>query len=455
MGTTNKRAAFYTLGCKLNYAETSSISDSMKREGFEEVGFKEKADVYVINTCSVTNNANRECRRIIRKAKRISPESYVIVVGCYAQLKPQEIAEIEAVDLVLGATEKFKVPEYLAKLEAEFENETAVYSCDIEDANFFTEAFSYGNRTRAFLKVQDGCDYHCAFCTIPLARGQSRSDSISNVVDNARYLARQGVKEIVLTGVNVGDFGKRKDSKQRQETFLELIETLDDITGIDRFRISSIEPNLLEEDIIKFVARSKRFVPHFHVPLQSGSNEILKRMRRRYLRELYAQRVSTIKKWMPHCCIGVDVITGFPTESEEHFQETYEFIKQLDISYLHVFTYSERSNTPALQYEEVVPKPERKKRNKMLRILSNKKRRAFYEQHVGEKREVLFEDANNKGAMYGFTDNYIKVKRSYRPDLTNTLQQVQLDCIEEDRKGMVCMPPQPASFPAKEVADIG
>jgi threonylcarbamoyladenosine tRNA methylthiotransferase MtaB len=433
MSAGQKTAAFYTLGCKLNYAETSSIADQMEKEGYQRVGFKDEADVYVVNTCSVTNNANRECRRIIRKARRQSPHAHVVVVGCYAQLKPQEIAEIDGVDVVLGATEKFEVPKYVRQLEKETSNETGVYSCDIQEANFFTDAFSYGNRTRAFLKVQDGCDYHCAFCTIPLARGDSRSDSINNVVQNARHLAQKDVKEIVLTGVNIGDFGKNTD-----ETFLDLIQALDQVEGIERFRISSIEPNLLTDEIIEFVARSQRFVPHFHVPLQSGCDKILKRMRRRYLSDHYRGRVAQIKKRMPHCSIGVDVIVGFPTETEEDFLETYEFIKALDVSYLHVFTYSERENTPALQYEEVVPKPERKRRNKMLRILSAKKQRAFYEQHLGETRPVLFEDADNSGSMYGYTDNYIKVKRPYTAELANTIQPVQLNEILEDRKGLVC-----------------
>jgi threonylcarbamoyladenosine tRNA methylthiotransferase MtaB len=395
--------------------------------------------VYVINTCSVTANADKECKQIVKSALSISPDAYVVVVGCYAQLKPEEIANIDGVDLVLGASEKFKLLNYLNDLTKRSKAE--VYSCEIEEANFFVDAYSFGDRTRVFLKVQDGCDYNCSFCTIPLARGSSRSDSIENALKNARNIALQDVKEIVLTGVNLGDFGKGVQSLipkaigtkvQREETFFDLVKELDKVEGIERFRISSIEPNLLKDEIIEYVAQSKRFVPHFHIPLQSGSNKLLKAMRRRYQRELYVERVAKIKALMPHCCIGVDVIVGFPGETEEDFLETYNFLNQLDISYLHVFTYSERDNTDAIHLENVVPVAIRKKRNKMLRILSAKKLRHFYEEHLGETRTVLFEMDNKDGFMHGFTDNYIKVKTPYDPDLMRKLKQVTLKALDAD-----------------------
>jgi threonylcarbamoyladenosine tRNA methylthiotransferase MtaB len=423
--------AFHTLGCKLNFSETSAIGRQLKEAGFAKREFKEGADVYVINTCSVTDNADKECRKIVRDALSVNPEAFIVVIGCYAQLKPEEIGAIDGVDLVLGAKEKFNLPNYLNVIT---KRDTAlVNSCEVDDVNFFVDAYSAGDRTRAFLKVQDGCDYSCSFCTIPLARGKSRSDSIFNVLNNARKLAQEGIKEIVLTGVNLGDFGKgNAGGKQHGENFRQLIEELDRIEGIERFRISSIEPNLLKDESIKFVAKSERFVPHFHIPLQSGSNTILKKMKRRYLRELYASRVESIKRHMPHACIGVDVIVGFPGETEHEFMETFNFLQQLDISYLHVFTYSERTNTEALNMSGVVPVNERRKRNKMLRNLSDKKLRAFYEQHVGSVREVLFEHENKNGLMSGYTDNYIKVVLPYQPELCNTIVPVYLESFSAE-----------------------
>ncbi|MCE2772914.1 MAG: tRNA (N(6)-L-threonylcarbamoyladenosine(37)-C(2))-methylthiotransferase MtaB [Bacteroidetes bacterium] len=423
--------AFHTLGCKLNFSETSAIGRQLKEAGFAKREFKDGADVYVINTCSVTDNADKECRKIVRDALHVNPEAFIVVIGCYAQLKPDEIGAIEGVDLVLGAKEKFNLPNYLDVIT---KRDTAlVNSCEVDDVNFFVDAYSAGDRTRAFLKVQDGCDYSCTFCTIPLARGKSRSDSIFNVMNNARKLAREGIKEIVLTGVNLGDFGKgNAGGKQHGANFRQLIEELDQVEGIERFRISSIEPNLLKDESIEFVAKSKRFVPHFHIPLQSGSNTILKKMKRRYLRELYASRVESIKRHMPHACIGVDVIVGFPGETEQEFMETFNFLQQLDISYLHVFTYSERANTEALNMKGVVPVNERRRRNKMLRNLSDKKLRAFYEQHVGSVREVLFEHENKNGMMSGYTDNYIKVILPYQPELCNTIVPVYLDSFSAE-----------------------
>jgi threonylcarbamoyladenosine tRNA methylthiotransferase MtaB len=418
--------AFHTLGCKLNFSETSAIGRQLKEAGFAKREFKEGADVYVINTCSVTDNADKECRKIVRDALSVNPEAFIVVIGCYAQLKPEEIGAIDGVDLVLGAKEKFNLPNYLDVITKR--DTTLVNSCEVDDVNFFVDAYSAGDRTRAFLKVQDGCDYSCTFCTIPLARGKSRSDSIFNVLNNARKLAQEGIKEIVLTGVNLGDFGKgNAGGKQHGENFRQLIEELDHVQGIERFRISSIEPNLLKDESIEFVAKSKRFVPHFHIPLQSGSNTILKKMKRRYLRELYASRVESIKRHMPHACIGVDVIVGFPGETEYEFRETFNFLQQLDISYLHVFTYSERANTEALNISGVIPLNERRRRNKMLRNLSDKKLRAFYEQHVGSVREVLFEHENKNGLMSGYTDNYIKVVLPYQPEMCNTIVPVYLD----------------------------
>lgn len=432
-----KKVAFHTLGCKLNFSETSTIARLFEEQGYQKVDFKQPSDVYVINTCSVTANADKECKQIVKSALNISPEAYVVVVGCYAQLKPEEISNIEGVDLVLGASEKFKLLNYLSDLSKKSKAE--IYSCEIEEANFFVDSYSFGDRTRVFLKVQDGCDYNCSFCTIPLARGSSRSDTILNAVKNANDIAKQDVKEIVLTGVNLGDFGKtnskelsQKSKEIKKETFFDLVKELDKVEGIERFRISSIEPNLLKDETIEFVSQSKRFVPHFHIPLQSGSNKMLKAMRRRYLRELYSERVAKIKSLMPHCCIGVDVIVGFPGETDDDFLETYNFLNELDISYLHVFTYSERDNTDAIHLKEVVPIAIRKKRNKMLRILSAKKLRHFYEQHLGETRTVLFEGDNKEGFMHGFTDNYIKVKTPYNPDLINQTKQVHLKELDAD-----------------------
>lgn len=432
-----KKVAFHTLGCKLNFSETSSIARLFQEQGYEKVDFKETSDIYVINTCSVTANADKECKLIVKSALTANPEAYIVVVGCYAQLKPEEIATIEGVDLVLGASEKFKLLNYLNDLSKKSKAE--VYSCEIEEANFFVDAYSFGDRTRVFLKVQDGCDYNCSFCTIPLARGNSRSDSISNAVNNARKVAAEKVKEVVLTGVNLGDFGKQPNEPglQRKETFHELVRALDQVEGIERFRISSIEPNLLKDETIAFVSASKRFVPHFHIPLQSGSNKMLKAMRRRYLRELYADRVSSIKAHMPHCCIGVDVIVGFPGETDADFLDTYNFLNELNISYLHVFTYSERDNTDAIHLKDSVPVHTRRKRNKMLRILSAKKLRHFYEQHLGETRLVLFEADHKEGFMHGWTDNYIKVKTPHDPSLINQLRMVNLKEIDEKGEMLV------------------
>jgi threonylcarbamoyladenosine tRNA methylthiotransferase MtaB len=427
----SKTVAFHTLGCKLNFSETSTIARSFAEEGYKEVPFGECAAVYVINTCSVTHNADKECKQWVKQALKSNPEGLVIIVGCYAQLKPEEIAKIEGVDLVLGASEKFNITRYLEDLSKQEIGE--VHACEVDEADFYVGAYSIGDRTRAFLKVQDGCDYKCTYCTIPLARGISRSDTLPNVLANARKIAAEGAKEVVLTGVNIGDYGKGEFGNKRHEhTFLELIQALDEVEEIDRFRISSIEPNLLKNETIDFVAQSKRFVPHFHIPLQSGSNFILKQMKRRYMRELYAERVEQIKRVMPNCCIGVDVIVGFPGETEAHFTETYAFLNSLNISYLHVFTYSERDNTEAASFEGVVPYAERKKRARMLRTLSAKKRRAFYESQLGSVHEVLLEGNFKEGYMTGFTDNYVKVKQLWDPSLINTKKVVRLSSIGED-----------------------
>jgi threonylcarbamoyladenosine tRNA methylthiotransferase MtaB len=416
----SKTVAFHTLGCKLNFSETSSLSRTLEAEGFVKTDFEEVADVYVINTCSVTENADKECRQIVRKIQRKAPESLVVITGCYAQLKPQEIASIEGVDLVLGAAEKFNLAHHLKELSKG--NSAKVCSCDIEDLNGFNASYSVADRTRTFLKVQDGCDYNCSFCTIPLARGHSRSDSIANVIENVKVLADAGTKEIVLTGINLGDFGKgNTGGKKKEETFFDLIQELDATEGIDRYRISSIEPNLLSEEIISFVAESKRFMPHFHIPLQSGSNQILGLMRRRYQRELYTERVQQIKALMPHCCIGVDVIVGFPGETDELFEETFQFLHNLDVSYFHVFTYSERNNTLAADMKDVVPQHIRNERNKRLRNLSYQKMRYFTEQHTGQKRAVLFEHVNKNGIMEGYSDNYIRVQAAHTPELENQI----------------------------------
>jgi threonylcarbamoyladenosine tRNA methylthiotransferase MtaB len=426
-----KKVAFYTLGCKLNYSETSTIARSFKNEGFDRVDFSEQADIYVINTCSVTENADKRFKTIVKQAQKSNPKAFVAAIGCYAQLKPQELADVHGVDLVLGATEKFKITDYINDLSKNDFGE--VHSCEIEEADFYVGSYSIGDRTRAFLKVQDGCDYKCTYCTIPLARGISRSDTLQNVLKNAHEISQQNIKEIVLTGVNIGDYGKGEfGNKTHEHTFLDLVTELDKIEGIERLRISSIEPNLLKNETIDLVSKSRAFVPHFHIPLQSGSNEILKRMKRRYLRELYVDRISKIKQVMPHACIGVDVIVGFPGETEACFLETYNFLNELDISYLHVFTYSERDNTEAASYNEVVSMNVRNKRSKMLRGLSVKKRRSFYESQIGTNRKVLFESENKEGYIHGFTENYVKVKTPWNPELVNTLHNVELTKIDDD-----------------------
>jgi threonylcarbamoyladenosine tRNA methylthiotransferase MtaB len=426
-----KKVAFYTLGCKLNYSETSTISRMFEQKGYKKTDFTDTPDIFIINTCSVTENADKKCHKIVREARAISPDAYVAIIGCYAQLKPQEIASIPGVDAVLGAAEKFRLVElldgFVRKPQAE------VFASEVESANTFNTSYSIHDRTRTFLKVQDGCDYSCSFCTIPLARGASRSDSISNIVNTAREIASTEVREIVLTGVNTGDFGIQQG--KREERFIDLVRALDEVEGIDRFRISSIEPNLLSDDIIDFVASSKRFVPHFHIPLQSGSNKILKLMRRRYQRELYVSRVEKIKSVMPHCCIGVDVIVGFPGETHDDFLETYQFLNELNISYLHVFTYSERDNTLAASMENPVSPKDRAERSKMLHILSDKKRRKFYEDHSGGEFTVLFENDIENGMMHGFTENYIRVTAKYDPILINELKSVRLSGINE--KGLM------------------
>ncbi|MCB0400115.1 MAG: tRNA (N(6)-L-threonylcarbamoyladenosine(37)-C(2))-methylthiotransferase MtaB [Winogradskyella sp.] len=426
-----KKVAFYTLGCKLNFSETSTIARRFKDEGFDRVEFSEKADIYVINTCSVTENADKRFKTIVKQAQKVNPEAFVAAIGCYAQLKPEELADVDGVDLVLGATEKFKITDYLNDLTKNDYGE--VHSCEIEEADFYVGSYSIGDRTRAFLKVQDGCDYKCTYCTIPLARGISRSDTMENVLKNAKEISEQGIKEIVLTGVNIGDYGKGEfGNKKHEHTFLDLVTELDKVEGIERLRISSIEPNLLKNETIDLVSKSRAFVSHFHIPLQSGSNDILKKMKRRYMRELYVDRVSKIREAMPHACIGVDVIVGFPGESDDHFLETYNFLNELDISYLHVFTYSERDNTEASEMDGVVPNKVRSKRSKMLRGLSAKKRRAFYEKQIGTTRTVLFEGENKEGYIHGFTENYIKVKAPWNPELVNTLHEVELTKIDED-----------------------
>jgi len=419
-----RSVAFHTLGCKLNFSETSTLSRQLEADGFLKKEFDDKADVYVINTCSVTDNADKECRQIVRRIQRRSPESLVVITGCYAQLKPKEIAEIPGVDLVLGAAEKFNLGMHLRELAKG--DSTKISSCDIEDVNGFHSSYSLNDRTRTFLKVQDGCDYTCSFCTIPMARGKSRSDNIDNVVSNAQQLGEKGVKEIVLTGVNLGDFGnltavpsKGERQFKKSESFYELIQRLDKVDGIERYRISSIEPNLLSKEIIEFVAQSKKFMPHFHIPLQSGSNEILGLMRRRYKKELYAERVEIIKSLMPHCAIGVDVIVGFPSESDTHFKETFDFLHALNISYLHVFTYSERDHTKALEIKPVVPVHVRHERNKTLRNLSYLKMQHFTNQYIGQSRKVLFEDHCKNGLMEGYTDNYIRINTTYRKEWAN------------------------------------
>mgnify|MGYP001006954252 FL=1 len=435
-----KKAAFYTLGCKLNFSETSTISRDFTNEGFQRVDFTDPADVYVINTCSVTENADKRFKSIVKQAQKANPDAFIAAIGCYAQLQPQQLADVDGVDLVLGATEKFNITSYindlLANPDRSASNGAEIHSCEIEDADFYVGSYAIGDRTRAFLKVQDGCDYKCTYCTIPLARGISRSDTLENVLKNAAEISAKGIKEIVLTGVNIGDYGKGEfGNKKHEHTFFQLCQALDEVAGIKRLRISSIEPNLLKNQTIDFVAQSKTFVPHFHIPLQSGSDTLLKLMRRRYMTDLYLDRVARINKTMPNACIGVDVIVGFPGETQELFLETYNFLNQLEVSYLHVFTYSERENTPAATMEGVVPKNIRAKRSKMLRGLSAKKRRAFYESQLGNTLTVLFEGENKQGYIHGFTQNYVKVKHPWNPELVNTLKEVTLLEIDED--GMV------------------
>ena len=427
----NKKVAFYTLGCKLNFSETSTIARNFENEGFNRVDFNEKADIYVINTCSVTDNADKRFKSIVKNALKKNEDAFLIAVGCYAQLKPEELANVDGVDLVLGATEKFNVTSYINDLSKN--NVGEVHSCEISDADFYVGSYSIGDRTRAFLKVQDGCDYKCTYCTIPLARGISRSDTLQNVLNNAKEISSKGIKEIVLTGVNIGDYGKGEfGNKKHAHTFLELVKELDQVNGIHRLRISSIEPNLLKDETINFVAKSNSFVPHFHIPLQSGSDKLLKKMKRRYLSDTYTNRVARIKQVMPNACIGVDVIVGFPGETDELFLETYNYLNELDISYLHVFTYSERPNTEAINMAGVVPKKTRAKRSKMLRGLSAKKRRAFYESQLGNTLTVLFESENKEGYIHGFTENYVKVKTPWNPELVNTLQSIKLTNIDDD-----------------------
>jgi len=427
----DKKVAFYTLGCKLNFSETSTIARNFVSEGFNRVDFDEKADIYVINTCSVTDNADKRFKTIVKNALKKNEDAFLIAVGCYAQLKPEELAAVDGVDLVLGATEKFNVTSYINDLTKNQHGE--VHSCEISEADFYVGSYSIGDRTRAFLKVQDGCDYKCTYCTIPLARGISRSDTVENVLKNAAEISKRGIKEIVLTGVNIGDYGKGEfGNKKHEHTFLDLVKQLDKVTGIHRLRISSIEPNLLQDETIDFVSKSNTFVPHFHIPLQSGSDDLLKKMKRRYLRDTYTNRVQKIKKVMPNACIGVDVIVGFPGETEKHFLDTYHYLNDLDISYLHVFTYSERANTEAVLMDGVVPKKTRAKRSKMLRGLSVKKRRAFYETQLGETLTVLFESENKEGFIHGFTENYVKVKTPWNPEFMNTLHTVTLNSIDDD-----------------------
>lgn len=422
-----KKVSFYTLGCKLNFSETSSISRMFEGKGFAKVDFYDRPDIYVINTCSVTDNADKKCKQLVKRALNHNPEAFIAIIGCYAQLKPTEIASIPGVDLVLGANEKFNILDFIENKEKT--GSARVESTEIKAVKDFVPSYSFGDRTRSFLKVQDGCDYFCSFCTIPLARGRSRSNSVAETIKVANEVAQTKVKEVVLTGVNIGDFGK-----DGTETFHDLVQELDKVEGIERYRISSIEPNLLTNEIIDFVAHSERFLPHFHIPLQSGSDKILKLMRRRYERELYVERVSKIKAVMPHCCIGVDVIVGFPGETEADFMETYQFLNELDVSYLHVFTYSERDNTTAVRMGEVVSDEDRSKRSKMLHILSEKKRRHFYNENIGKTYQVLFEAENDEGFMYGFTENYIKVKVPFQAEWVNTIQTCQLK--ELDREGI-------------------
>lgn len=423
-----KTFTFYTLGCKLNFSESSSISRMFEAQQMSKNNFEDGADIYIINTCSVTENADKKCRKVVKEALKKNPSAFIAIIGCYAQLKPKEIANIPGVDAVLGASEKFKILDLIKDFNKK--EKILIYNQSIDQPLSFEHSWSANDRTRTFLKVQDGCDYGCSFCTIPLARGKSRSDSIESIVASAKEIAQTDVNEVVLTGVNIGDFGIIDDV--RQESFADLVYQLDEVEGIDRIRISSIEPNLLKDEIIEFVSQSKRFVPHFHIPLQSGSNAVLGLMRRRYRRELYASRIEKIKSLMPHCCIGVDVIVGFPGETEEHFLETYQFLNELDVSYLHVFTYSERNNTHALNLTPVIDSKVRQKRSKMLRILSEKKRRAFYEQHLDSVHDVLFEQSDEKTEMHGFTANYIKVVTEFDPLLVNEIIPYKLKSINDE-----------------------
>ena len=423
--------ALSTLGCKLNFSETSSISNNLEKNNFKVVPFNQYADAYIINTCSVTENADNKFKLFVKKALKINPSAFVAAIGCYAQLKPKDLLSIKGVDLVLGASEKFNIVEYLQNVDQDFSK--LDHSCNINDVHLFTETYSISSRTRSFLKVQDGCDYKCSFCTIPLARGKSRSNTIENVVKNVNEIISNGIKEIVLTGINLGDFGKRQsDNIKNNENFLELIKTLDKIDRVDRFRVSSIEPNLLGNEIISFISTSKRFVPHFHIPLQSGSDVILKKMRRRYKTDLYKSRVDLIRKLMPSASIGVDVIVGFPGETDEIFLETYDFIKKLDISYLHVFSYSERENTNAIELKGVIPKKIRNKRSKILRLLSASKKLSFYKQHIGGDYNVLFESENKNGFIEGYTENYIRVRKNWNKNLVGKIQKVRIEKVDSE-----------------------
>ncbi len=425
-----RRAAYYTLGCKLNYAETSAIARSLEKEGFQRVDFGEQADLTVINTCSVTENADRETRSIVSRALRSNPDSQVVLTGCYAQLRPEEVGAIPGVDLVLGAQDKFQIARFLGNGEKRTQAE--VHSCAIEEVDQFIGSYSIGDRTRSFLKVQDGCDYKCTYCTIPKARGISRSDRLENVVQKATEIAAQGIKEIVLTGVNTGDYGKGEfGNKKHEHTFMDLLQALDRVSGIDRIRISSLEPNLLHEEMVEFVARSHRFVPHFHLPLQSGNDEILGKMKRRYQRALYRERLEWIKEQMPDACIGADVLVGFPGETEQHFADTHQFLSDLPISYLHVFTYSERPGTEAVRMDQVVPMPQRKERNQRLRLLSEKKRNLFYRSHIGSQRRVLWEAKEKDGMMQGYTENYIRLHRPYDAQMINQIEDVRVGPADE------------------------
>jgi threonylcarbamoyladenosine tRNA methylthiotransferase MtaB len=443
-----QKVAYYTLGCKLNFSETSTIARQLTDAGYARVDFDDRPDIFVINTCSVTENANRKCRQLVSKARKVNPEAKIIIIGCYAQLKPEEISSIPGVSLVLGANEKFNIEEHISDERLE-EHEAKIIAGNIKEVNTFIPSFSVGDRTRSFLKIQDGCDYFCSFCTIPLARGKSRSATIAETLVEAQKVAETEVKEVVLTGVNIGDFGVDSD-----ENFYQLIQALDEIEGIDRYRISSIEPNLLDEEIISFVLKdAKRFAPHFHIPLQSGSDTLLASMRRKYESALYAERVEQIKSLNADCCIGVDVIVGYPGETEEEFQKTYDFLNGLDVSYLHVFTYSERPNTGALKVAGKVAPKEREKRSKMLQILSHKKKRAFYESQLGKKAQLLLENEDHDGYIHGFTANYIKVKLPYDPALVNTIQDVELR--EIDRDGVMLADLIPAARPELKALDYG